>query len=259
MLPSPVFYGSLFVLASGPVAGFFLLFEWLRHKRKDAFILAWSLGLFLLDWFQIPIILFEARREFVYSQFNSLFSISVPLSFLGFLLIYLGIRAVTHAPVKKIVYAWLFLWFLAALIFYGLQYWSSDAIQSRPSLLASMAFFLVPVQLLNFSALLAGYRNKNWLTTTRARWGLVALLASVLVSLARYAFYIDKVMLYPPAFALLLIWSSRFYLSTQMCGILLLVAGFLLVHKEAASGGSQAVGEALRLSKGIQRREDPAE
>jgi len=238
MLPTPVFYASFLILASGPAAGLFLLFEWFRHQRKFAFMLSWSLGLFLLDWFQIPTALFGARDQIVYSQFNSLFSISVPLSFLGFLLIYLGIRAVTHAPVKKVTHAWFFLWFLAALIFYGLQYWGASAIQSRLGLLASVAFFLVPVQLLNFLALWAGYQNKNWLATKLARWGLAALMGAVVVSLARYAFYVDKVILYPPAFALLFIRSSSFYLFTQMLGIVLLVAGFLLIHREAVSGGT---------------------
>ncbi len=219
----------------------FLLFEWFRHQRKYAFMLAWALGLFLLDWFQIPTALFGARKQIVYSQFNVLFSVSIPLSFLGFLLIYLGIRAVTHAPLKKIVYAWFFLWFLAALLFYGLQYQDAHPIESQLGLLASMAFFLVPVQVLNFSALRAGYKKKDWLASKPARWGLVLLMGSVVVSLARYTFYIVKVILYPPEFALLLIRSSRFYLATQMLGIVLLVVGFLLIHGEAVRSKTQAV------------------
>lgn len=236
MPPSPVFYASFFLLASGSLAGLFLLFEWFRHKRKYAFMLAWALGLFLLDWFQIPTALSEAHEQIVYTHSSVLFAISIPLSFLGFLLIYLGIRAVTHAPVRKITYAWFFLWFLAALVFYGLQYWDGQAIGSRFGLLASMALFLIPVQILNLRALWAGFRNRNALTTKLSRWGLVVLMTSVVVALARYVFYLDRVTLYPPAFALLFIRSSFFYLATQMLGIALLVVGFLLIHREATQG-----------------------
>ena len=205
-------------------------------------MLCWSLGLFLLDWFQIPTALFGARDQIVYTQFNSLFSISVPLSFLGFLLIYLGIRAVTHALIKKIVYSWFFLWFLAALIFYGIQNWGTYAIGSRLGLFASVACFFVPVQLLNFSALWAAFRNEHRAMAARTRWGLATLMGSVVVSFARYAFYADQVILYPPQFALVLIRSSFFYLSTQMLGIALLVAGFLLIHKETVRRGMQGAG-----------------
>lgn len=66
-------------------------------------------------------------------------------------------------------------------------------------------------------------------------------MGSVVVSLARYTFYIVKVILYPPEFALLLIRSSRFYLATQMLGIVLLVVGFLLIHGEAVRSKTQAV------------------
>ena len=224
---------------SGPVAGLFLLFEWLRHKRKYFFMLAWALGLFLLDWFQIPTALFGAGEHFVYSRFDTLFAISLPLSFLGFLLIYLGIRDVTHTPVRKMTYIWFSLLFLAALAFYGLQYWTAHPVESRLSLLTSLAFFFVPVQVLIFSALWAGFRNKNALTTRLARWGLAVLMASVIAALARYALYVDKLILYPPEFALLFIRSSRFYLATQMLGIVLLVAGFLLIHKEVLSREAQ--------------------
>ncbi|MCL5406742.1 MAG: hypothetical protein M1398_08525 [Deltaproteobacteria bacterium] len=204
-------------------------------------MLAWSLGLFLLDWFQIPTALFGAREPFAYTQFDPLFAISIPLSFLGFLFVYLGIQTVTHAPVKKIAYTWFFLWFLAALVFYGLQYWGTEAVESRFGILTSEAFFLVPVQVLNLSALWAAYHDKSWLTTALARWGLVALMGSVLVSLARYAFYVEKVILYPPLFALLLIRSLTFYLTTQMLGIVLLVVGFLMIHKEIVRGKTQGM------------------
>jgi hypothetical protein len=68
--------------------------------------------------------------------------------------------------------------------------------------------------------------------TNLARWGFVALMGPVIVSLVRCAFYVDKVMQNQPVFALLFIRSSTFYLATQLLGIVLLVTGFLLIRKD---------------------------
>lgn len=67
MLPGLVLDISFIVLASGPLAGLFLLFEWFRHEKKYPFMLAWAMGLLLLDWFQIPTALSEAHEQIVYT------------------------------------------------------------------------------------------------------------------------------------------------------------------------------------------------
>lgn len=140
-----MFYISLSILAIEILGGLYLLSDWLRHKRRYAFMFFGAIGLLLLDWFQIPTILALSGKHIVYNSFNPLFSVSMPLAFLGYIMIYAGIRLVGCMRTNKTAYLFLFLWFLAAVAFYSSQFIGSHTVRTSAWLLAQMVFFLVPV------------------------------------------------------------------------------------------------------------------
>lgn len=239
MSRNPMFYFALVTFVAGIVSAIYFFTEWLRRGRHRFFILYWALGLLLLYWFQIPVIIGLAGKKIVYASFNQLFLVSTPMTLLGYLLIYLGIRSVAQLPLSKKSYTLLILWFIASIIFYVGQYWGATA-PTRLWLLAPIAFFFLPVQILNLHAIIAAYRRKELFVAASAKAGFIALSTQVFTALSRYSFFVYKVFVYPPEFAIVLIRFSAFYIFTQMLGILFLIIGFLLIYSGLARTGKLA-------------------
>src|SRR3989338_11500205 len=86
---SVIFPGVAFVL--GLLVSAYLFIEWLRHHRRPWFLLYWALALFLMYWFQVPVILTNLGKTIVQSEFNFFFAITFPITFVALILIYLGV------------------------------------------------------------------------------------------------------------------------------------------------------------------------
>lgn len=228
-----LFFITILTLVSGFLGGFFLLLEWLRHYRKHFFIFAWACALFLLNWFQIPSVLATMGVKITYPDFNMLFLWSTQFNFLAYLLIYFGIRSFSCNPVKKISsYLVLAGWFIAGLAYYHLLYSGGRIMQSPWELVVGMILFFIPVHILILKLLFGTCLNKNRETSNRSRLGIRLLIVSSLLALGRFLFVIYCASIYPPSSILPLARANPFYINTQTFGVIALVIGFALLHKE---------------------------
>jgi hypothetical protein len=230
----PFFYVSLAVLVVGVAGSAYLFAEWLRHGHRHAFMLFWATGLLLLDWFLIPTVLAETGEHMVLTDFNPLFALSFPLTFLGFVLVYAGMRSLMRAPLTRAAYAALFIWFLASLVYFGFLFRDAHTIQSRAFSLAAIALFFLPVQLMNLSAFSKVYRRRDIFAAALSRSGIVLMIVSAVVGIARNLYAVHEILVYPPAFAVVVLFSPS-WLIAEAGGVALLVAGFALVQREAVS------------------------
>lgn len=230
------FFISIFTLVAGFVGGFFLLIEWLRHRRRHSFVLMWSFALLLLNWFQIPNLFYTVGLKITYTDFNSLFLWSTQFNFLAYLFIFFGIRLISNNPFKrKSSYLFPVLWFAGGLLYYYFLYNGNRPIQSPWQIVGGLVFFFIPIHVLILKLLVGACHNKTQSLGNRTRLGLRFIMLMSVSALARYIFMIYYSFIYPPSLALPLARASSFYVLTQAFGILILVVGFFLLHKEIIS------------------------
>lgn len=226
-------YITILTLVSGFLGGLFLLIEWLRHQRRHFFIFAWACALFLLNWFQIPSILSELGITITYPDFNSLFLWSTQFNFLAYILIYFGIRSFSCNPIKKVSsYLILSGWFFAGLVYYYLLYSGGRTIQSPWELIGGVLLFFIPIHILTLKLLFGTCLNKSQKYSKRSRFGIRLLILSSILTLSRLMFLIYCASIYPASSILPLARANPFYINTQTFGIISLVLGFVLLHKE---------------------------
>ncbi len=228
-----LFFTTILTLVAGFFGGFFLLIEWLRHRRGHPFIFFWSIGLFLLNWFQIPSVLSAIGLKITYTDFNVLFLWSTQFNFLAYLLIYFGIRSFSCNPIKKKTsYLLLGTWFLGALIYYHLLYLGGRAIQSPWELVGGLVLFFIPVHLMILKLLFSTCLNNVSNFSNRSRLGIRLLIGSSILALTRFLFVAYCSSIYTPSSILPIARAHWFYINTQTLGVLALVFGFFLLHKE---------------------------
>ena len=73
------------------LTGLALLFDWLRLGMRHHFLFSWGAGLFLLYWYSMPWIAAGSGLRLVVEDLNWLFTFSFLLTFLGLLLITVGV------------------------------------------------------------------------------------------------------------------------------------------------------------------------
>jgi hypothetical protein len=230
----PFFYTSLAVLVLGVAGSMYLFAEWLRHGRRHAFLLFWAAGLALLDWFLIPTVLAGTGEHMVLTDFNPLFSVSFPLTFLGLVLVYVGIRSLMRASLRRATYVSLFIWFLVSLVYFAFLFRDAQTIHSRASTLAAIALFFLPVQVMNLSAFWKAYNRKELFAAAMSKLGIALMIISMVVGVAGSFFAVHDILVYPPAFAVVVLFSPS-WLIAEAGGVALLVAGFALIQREAVS------------------------
>jgi len=235
---------TILTLVAGFLGGLFLLVEWLRHRRRHSFIFLWSIALFLLNWFQIPSVLAQMGLKIIYTDFNILFLWSTQFNFLAYLFIYFGIRSFSCNPIKKkSSYIILGAWFAGGLAYYHFLYFGGRAVQNPWELVGGLLLFFIPVHLLILKLLFSTCMSTSWGLNNRSRFGVRLLMAGSVLALLRFLFLAYCATIYPPSSILSLARAHWFYINTQTLGILALVFGFFLLHKEmvAEKNGIAAV------------------
>src|SRR3989344_9141132 len=117
---SVIFPGVAFVL--GLLVSAYLFIEWLRHHRRPWFLIYWALALFLMYWFQVPVILTNLGRTTTITAFNFFFAVTFPVTFLALALIFLGVLDALNIQMSRRK-KWLFLaWFVSAMAFFAYHF-----------------------------------------------------------------------------------------------------------------------------------------
>lgn len=227
---TPTFYFSLAALIFAIVGSLYLFIEWLHYRRRHRFLIFWSIGLAFLYIFQIPEIAANAGSQFTVSNFNSFFSLTLPLKLLGHLLIYLGILSVISPLTYQKKYKYLFAWFASALTFYAFYFQNDLIFLSRLPLYASILLFYWPLYLLMLHALWKWYRKQDLIKTGFARVGIFLMGVSAVIGIYGSSLILQNITSYPPAFWFVAFSSHQIFIM-QIAEILILLFGFIFVHR----------------------------
>ncbi len=227
---NPMFYFSLATLVLGVVGALYLLLEWIHHRRERKFALYWSIGLFLLFWFQIPAILSFANQSFMLTDFNLFFSFAFPTAFIGSLLIYAGILSVTRNPSPRRKIAFI-LWVAIATILFFFYFANRNTIMNYSSTFIFILGFFLPLHILSLRELWRWRKIDNFSGVRIASFGIWILITSFIIRVFQNVFALDRLLKYPPEFWFVAIADSSTLFILQALATLLLLAGFFLVHQ----------------------------
>lgn len=145
-----------------------------------------STGLLLLYIFQIPNILVNLGGIINLSDWTEFFTLTVPLAFLGWVLVYLGVIKMRFSDGKQISARSLFffyLWILASFIFYSFRF-SSDTVGKLLSLIGIWVFFIA-INALILSVLWRWFKKERLA-------GIIVMAGAIILSIARYLIIMFK-------------------------------------------------------------------
>ena len=225
---SVIFPGVAFVL--GLLVSAYLFIEWLRHHRRPWFLLYWALALFLMYWFQVPVILTNLGKTIVQSDFNFFFAITFPITFVALILIYWGTLNIIGVRLKPKIKLLFFAWFLCALAFFVQQFViQGGVIQGYPLPLVGNIAFYVPIRVLIILTLGWGlWKSRN--KTVYGALGASAIIGESLLGLTRNFLVVKNVLAYPPDFWYVVLAGLDIFFILQTASIILLAIGFFLFH-----------------------------
>lgn len=225
----PLFYLILFTLALGVGGIAYGICEWACHHRKHKAVLLWSAGLVFLNWYQIPTLIALSGKQIVLTNFNPLLSLALPIAFLGFGLIFLGsLSTISRIKTSTIILS--FVWFTAALIFYGYYYGGTGPLQSIWLVIGSNALFFTPIFLLNLGIAIVMYRRMLRIGSLSLTIGLWAYIFASCLGLVRSGLSLYFGLTYPPQFAALRFFATPFIIA-QAAGLILFLVSFTLLHR----------------------------
>jgi hypothetical protein len=222
----PILALGLGVLVSG-----YLFIDWIRHGRRSRVFLYWALALFLIYWFQVPVILTSLGRTVTVPDFNVFFALALPITFLALVLIYWGVLDALRIRLTPRAKALFGLWFLSALIFFGYHFIVRGGIIETYALpLAGNVVFYLPIRLLIIATL------ARWLLrrTSSALYGILGasgVIGESVLGLVRNFLIVKNVLIYPPQLWYLVLSSLEIFFILQTAGIILLVMGFFFFHR----------------------------
>src|SRR3989344_7733681 len=225
---SVIFPGLAFV--AGLATSIFLFFEWLRHGRRPRFYLYWAIALFLMFWFQIPVILTNLGRTVEQSDFNFFFALTLPITFVALVFIYRGVLAAIGLRLGSTLKIVFFAWSLLAVLFFSWQFLANEGIIKTYALpLVGNLGFYIPLRAMIIGVLLLWL----WKAEGKTRYGVLgalAIIAESVIGLARNFLVVKNVLAYPPEFWYVVLSGLDIFFILQTASVLLLVAGFCLFH-----------------------------
>lgn len=222
----------------GFIVSIYLFAKWLRHRKRPKFLLFWSVALFLMYWFQVPLILSLLGRKMVITDFNLFFALTLPITFLALVFIYLGLLknwGIKFGQTSKIIFLF---WFLFALIFFVYYFISNEGIirtYSMP-LMGNIGFY-VPIRILIICI------SAKELLSAKSRSAPLVLGTSLVtgesvIGIIRNFLVIRTVLSYPPVFWYIAMNSLKIFFVLQTTSVILLALGFLFLqrawHRRAA-------------------------
>lgn len=219
-------------LVLGVLSSLYLFVEWIRYKRRLQFPLFWSLALFLMYWFQIPVILSNSGKVITVTDFNLFFALTLPITFLALFLTYLGSVNALGLKLELKTKFFLYSWLLASVIFFSYHFILRKGIIQTYSLplVGNIAFYL-PSYLLIVFLFLRWFSRTQLPKTTYSVLGALAIMAASVLGIIRNFIIIKNVLAYPPQFWYIVLTSSKVFFILQTFSILLLVVGFFFFQR----------------------------
>jgi len=221
----------LFALALGALVSICLLVEWLRHGRRPWFLLLWALALFLMYWFQVPVILTNLGKVITVTDFNLFFALTLPTTFLALILIYLGVVEITRFQLKRQTKVLLFLWFLSSILFFAYQFIVNEGIirTYAPPLVGNLVFYL-PIRIFIIAILV------RWLfgparKTLLGYMGAAGVIGESVLGGVCNILILKNVLTYPPEFWYVVLSGLKIFFVLQTFSIIAVALGFFFLHR----------------------------
>lgn len=231
---SVIFPGLAFVL--GLIVSTFLFTEWLHHGRRPWFLFYWGLALFLMYWFQVPVVLTNLGQVIVQSDFNFFFSITLPITFVALILIYWGVLDIAQIRLTRRLTIAFLVWFLFAVAFFAQQFIAQGGvIQTYALPLVGNFGFYLPIRTLIIVTLLWWL----WKAHDKTMFGVLgasAVIAESVLGLTRNFLIVKNVLAYPPEFWYIVLAGLDIFFILQTASIILLAVGFVFFHLRQFQG-----------------------
>lgn len=232
------FYFGLTAFLLSLTVGTFYIIDWVRNHRREREHtgLLWGSGLFLGLWFQIPFLYANAGFKVVATDFHPLFSIMLPMCFLGSLLIYRGVCGHLGGNLEKLD-ALLGGWFVLCCVYFVYYYYEWQYLTSYvPLVLGGVLFFLIIFGLL-LTALVRWYRQIVPQQYPYTLAGIILFVVAVLLQLGAATSAALSILQLSPEFWFLAIMSSPTAFVLQSVSTAVLVIGMHYIHREQAPHG----------------------
>lgn len=221
----------LLAFVSGLVSSSYFFLVWKKNRGRPHYLLLWALGLFLMYWFQVPIILTNLGVLVTVTDFNFFFAITLPITFLALALMYRGVAEALGTRLSPQRRALLWAWFAFAAIFFSYHFIARKGVIEVYSLpTVGNLFFYIPLYFIIIVT------TARWLlyASIRTASGVVGAIAVIVASalgIIRNFIIIENVLVYPPQFWYVVLTSTREFFALQTASIILFVLGFLLLHR----------------------------
>ncbi len=185
---------------------------------------------FLMYWFQVPAILIGLGKTITVTDFNLFFALTLPITFLALILVYVGILQIADFAVSRRRKVFLFSWFALAILFFAYYFVSQRGIINTYALplVGNIAFYFVIRVLILAAAVRLAFRSE--LQNSAGIIGISGLVIEAVLGLMRNVFIVWQVLHYPPQFWYVVISGSRFFFVTQAMSVILLSCSFLALH-----------------------------
>jgi hypothetical protein len=228
------YFGFFAFVFSILVAGYYII-DWEHYHSKQAghVTLLWGIGSFLSFWFAIPFLIANAGLPVVVTDYHPLFSVMIPLAFLGTLLIYRGIRSLSNPGGKQLDLG-LAVWFFASAIYFGYFFFHLEVVASYAAMIFGVAVFFMVLFAAMLISLVAWYKRIDLHQFPYTGIGIVLFSGATLLQLASCVAALFSIMRLPPQlwFAALMATATPYVL--QSVSVLMLTCGQYYLHHEQA-------------------------
>lgn len=237
----------LAALALGVIVSIYLFVKWLRHeKERPKFLLLWSLALFLMYWFQVPLALSLLGKAIVLTDFNLYFALTLPITFLSLIFVYIGLLEVLGKRLGKTAKLMFWVWFLSAVVFFGYYFISNEGVIRTYSMpLVGNIVFYLPIRGLIIFILFRHYLKSEGKTLCFAV-GAILIGGESIIGIIRNFFVVKTVLSYPPAFWYVAMSSLKIFFILRTSSVIFLSLGFLALHRSSCKS-RQKTGLKIQL------------
>lgn len=226
-----VLYPAL-ALVLGIASSVYLFTAWVRHpKKRPTFLLFWASALFLVYWFQVPVILTNLGWTTTITSFNFFFAITLPVTFLALSLIYWGVLDVLRIQLQPRSKHLFLIWTFCAILFFAYHFIVRQGIIDTYALplIGNLAFYL-PIRVLIIFTLI------GWIARTKSknRQGVIGasfVIGESLLGISRNFLVTKYVLTYPPQFWYVVLTNLKIFFILQTASIIFLVFGFFFLHR----------------------------
>lgn len=219
-------------LVLGLLCSVYLFGEWLKHHRKQTYILLWSISLVAFYVFLIPFIQVKFGETITLTDWTIFFIPTIPFIFLGWVLVYWGITQIRSSITGKKsakLKIFLFNWVLASLIFYFFRFSSTEHGQLLS--IVGILIFFIAIHIFILSALWGWFKTERWQKNMQVNAGIIFIAGATVVSIVRYLFILKTLIRLPQDFWFLSIAPFDIVFILRSVVVILLAIGFVLVHK----------------------------